>query len=97
RQEMALLPILARPRRLRLSPAVVSKSYFVTDDNGAARFARQEGIRVVATWDLIRLAHKTGIMTEADAWAAAQALDANRRGRPPCAVGRPAFVAWLGS
>ena len=71
------------------------QSYFVTDDSGAASFASRDGVRVVSTWDLLRLAFRAKLMSEEETRTAVESLGAERRGRPPCGAGRAAFVAWL--
>ena len=79
------------------------ESFFLTDDTGAAERARADGIRTVTTWDLLKLAHRVKkdnapLLTDDDAWAAAQELDRQDRRRwpcPPCSKGRAVFLAWL--
>lgn len=72
----------------------------VTDDNGAADIARDEGMSVLTTWTLIKTAARSGkvAFTEEEAWQSATTLRANKRGWPK-GIGHTHadFIAWLRS
>lgn len=67
-----------------------------TDDLGATKFAKQEGLRVVNTWYLLKVAVRTKRLTEQQAWQDACLLRRNRRGWPK-GIGHSQadFIAWL--
>jgi hypothetical protein len=71
------------------------KAIFATDDRGAGAAARAEGITVISSWDLLRLAHRKNHFTFSDAYGDAQTLDSLGRGWPPCARTPQAFNAWI--
>lgn len=56
--------------------------FFVTDDGDAARLARNNGIAVITTWDLMRLAVRCKLVDVDTVWGYTQTLRANRRGAP---------------
>lgn len=68
---------------------------FATDDRGAASAARNAGITVITTWDVLRLAHKKNHLTLSDAYNDACLLDSLDRGWPPCARTFEAFEDWI--
>lgn len=68
---------------------------FATDDIEAGRVAKDYGIEVVTTWQLIRVAVKSKHMTEDEAWHDCCVLSVEGRGWPPCKRDRPAFDTWL--
>lgn len=70
--------------------------FFVTDDTGASRLARNHSIAVLSTWDLLRLAVRCKLVDPDTAWGYRQTLMSNRRGTPFGVVDRVSFDAWLG-
>ncbi len=73
------------------------QGFFVTDDNAAGRLAAQNGIRVVRTWHLLRVATKQE-WVDADAlWGYVQTLRTQRRGSPANVTDRSSFDKWLAS
>lgn len=69
--------------------------FFLTDDQGAAAFARANGIKAIDTWTVIRLLHKKGHLNEPDAWNDCNHLRSIGEGWPPCGYTRSEFTAWL--
>lgn len=72
------------------------RGFFVTDDRDAAREAAAEGIKVVSTWDLLRLFVRGGRMTVSDFHIHAATLVGSSRGCPPGWPDRNAIELWLG-
>lgn len=79
--------------------AIISRrrldAYFLTDDQGATTLAAQHGIQVVTTWDLLRLAHKTGKVTKPVLITYVDTLMSQQRGRPPDVVDPTQLDCWL--
>lgn len=73
------------------------KGFFVTDDRDAAREARAEGIRVVTTWDILRLMVRGGRITLSDFHGHAETLVKAKRGCPPGWPSRTAVELWISS
>jgi hypothetical protein len=71
------------------------KGFFVTDDRDAAREARAEGIKVVSTWDILRLMTRGERITVAQFHAHAEALTREKRGYPPGWPNKAAVAEWL--
>ena len=71
------------------------KAVFITDDKGAQAAARGAGITVITTWDLLKVAHRKGVITTAEAHADAQTLESFDRGWPPCARSLTDFTQWI--
>lgn len=57
--------------------------FFLTDDRDAKALAVRHGIRVVTTWDLLLLAHRTGKVTKPVLSGYLRTLKSNNRGAPP--------------
>lgn len=70
--------------------------FFVTDDGDAGRLARNNAIKVLSTWDLLRLAVRCKFVDADTAWGYTQTLRDKRRGMPPTVVDRTTFDTWLG-
>jgi predicted nucleic acid-binding protein len=68
---------------------------FVTDDVGARRLAAQNGVSVVGTWRLLKLAYRKGWVDADTLWGYAQTLKARDRGAPPGVRDRTSFDKWL--
>lgn len=71
------------------------KGFFVTDDRDAAREAKGEGIRVVTTWDILRLMMRGRRITVSDFHAHAETLAKAKRGCPPGWPNKTAVELWL--
>lgn len=71
------------------------KGFFVTDDRDAAREAKGESIRVVTTWEILRLMVRGGRVTVTEFHAHAETLAKARRGCPPGWPNRAAVELWL--
>ena len=68
--------------------------FFVSDDRGAARLAAQNGIQVVGTWHLLKVAHRKG-WVDADAfWGYVLTLEGQGRGVPTGVWDRSSFDKW---
>lgn len=73
-----------------------SSPMFVTDDKGATALAKQEGLGVITTWMLIKMAVRRKHLTEAEAYQDALTLRQNKRGWPVGIQHTHAdFIAWL--
>jgi predicted nucleic acid-binding protein len=71
------------------------KCFFVTDDGGAARLAAKNGVPVVDTWRLLKVAYRK-IWLDADTfWGYVLTLERQGRGTPPGVWDRPSFGKWL--
>lgn len=70
-------------------------SFFVTDDTGAAREAKVEGIRVVSTWDILRLLVRGNRITVEEFHSYAVTLVDANRGRPPGWPSRKDVEGWI--
>lgn len=73
------------------------KGFFVTDDRDAAREARAEGIKVVSTWDILRLMTRSERVTATQFHAHAETLVRAKRGHPPGWPDKDAVELWLGT
>lgn len=73
------------------------KGFFVTDDRDAAREANAEGIKVVSTWDILRLMTRGRRITVTQFHAHADTLAKAKRGRPPGWPDKAAVELWLDS
>lgn len=73
------------------------RGFFVTDDRDAAREARAEGIKVVSTWDILRLMTRSERVTVAQFHAHAETLVRAKRGYPPGWPDKAAVELWLGA
>lgn len=69
--------------------------YFLTDDRDAQALAAHNGIRVVTTWDLLRLAYRTNKLTQPVLAGYLSTLKGEHRGQPPGVVDSRSFHAWL--
>jgi predicted nucleic acid-binding protein len=69
--------------------------FFVTDDRRAAQLATQNGISVVSTWHLLKVAHRAALLDADTLWGYIQTLEAHERGVPPGVWDRPSFDMWL--
>jgi len=72
------------------------EGFFVTDDGDATRLAQNSGVKVISTWDLLRLGVRCHFVDSDSAWGYVQTLRSNRRGVPPCVSDRASFDIWLG-
>jgi predicted nucleic acid-binding protein len=70
-------------------------SFFVTDDVGATREAKLEGIRVVSTWDILRLLVRGRRIAVEDFHGYADVLADAQRGRPPGWPSHRHVEEWL--
>lgn len=70
--------------------------FFVTDDRDARREAEAEGLRVVSTWEILRLMVRTNRITVEAFHAHAITLVNANRGYPPGWPKRAAMEQWLG-
>lgn len=71
------------------------RGFFVTDDRDAAREAKAEGIRVVTTWDILRLMVRSDRIAVSDFHAHAETLAKAKRGCPPGWPNKAAVETWL--
>ena len=71
------------------------RCFFVSDDRSAARLATQNGIQVVRTWHLLKVAYRKGWIDADTLWGYVLTLDGNSRGTPPGVWNRPSFDKWL--
>lgn len=69
---------------------------FVTDDNGAQRFAASNGIRYLTTWDLLKLFTRLKWLTREDSWRHVQTLGGQNRKYPALRT-RNSYFLWLES
>ena len=70
-------------------------SYFVTDDADARVIGAAEGLKVLSTWELLRLLVRSGLLSPDELWGDLEVLRSAGRGRPPGVYGRSSFAAWL--
>jgi predicted nucleic acid-binding protein len=84
--EAETLAIIVR-RRLRC--------FFVTDDDGAARMATKNGIQVVDTWLLLKIAHRKAWLDADTLWGYVLTIEGQGRGAPPGVWDRSSFDKWL--
>ena len=63
--------------------------FFVTDDGSARRLATQNGVQVVSTWHLLKVAHRAGLLDADTFWGCVQTLEGEARGTPPGVRDRP--------
>jgi predicted nucleic acid-binding protein len=68
---------------------------FVTDDGAARRLAALNGVSVVGTWRLLKLAHRKEWVDADTLWGYMQTLKAQDRGAPPGVRDRTSFDKWL--
>lgn len=71
------------------------RCFFVTDDRGAARLATKNGVRVVGTWRLLKVARRTGWLDADTLWGYVLTLEGHGRGAPPGVWDRSSFDKWL--
>jgi predicted nucleic acid-binding protein len=72
----------------------LSRCFFVSDDHGAAGLATQNGIRVVGTWELLKVAHRQGWIDADTFWGYVLTLEGQGRGAPPHVWDRSSFDKW---
>jgi predicted nucleic acid-binding protein len=84
--EAETIAIIAR-RQLRC--------FFVSDDRGAARLAAQNGVSVVGTWHLLKVAHRKKWIDVDTFWGYVLTLERQGRGAPPSVWNRSSFDKWL--
>jgi predicted nucleic acid-binding protein len=68
---------------------------FVTDDNDAVRLATRHHVRVVRTWDLLKVAAREEFVEPDTLWGYVEKLRLHHRGHPPGVTDRPTFDKWL--
>jgi predicted nucleic acid-binding protein len=68
--------------------------FFVSDDRSAARLAAQNGIAVVGTWHLLKVAHRKGWIDADTFWGYVLTLEGHSRGAPPGVWDRSSFDKW---
>lgn len=71
------------------------RGIFATDDGAVPVIAREQGISIVTTFDLLRLASRTSMVDADTIWSYMQKLRQERRGSPPGVYDRPSFDKWL--
>jgi predicted nucleic acid-binding protein len=71
------------------------RCFFVTADGGAARLAATNGIRVVGTWHLLKVAYRAHWIDADTLWGYVQTLEGHGRGAPPGVWDRLSFDKWL--
>lgn len=86
RGEAETIAIIAR-RRLN--------ALFLTDDCDATNLAVRHGIKVVTTWDLLRLAYRVNKVTKPVLTGYLRTLKSQRRGHPPAATDPERLDDWL--
>jgi len=68
---------------------------FATDDKSVPVIANELKIRVVTTFDLLRAAHRGGMVDADTLWSYLQTLRQGGRGGPPGLFTRAAFDRWV--
>lgn len=68
---------------------------FVTDDKGAQRQAKSNGIHVYNTWHILKLAVGAGMLSVEEFNVAYRTLVDAERGHPPCASDATSVSDWL--
>lgn len=71
------------------------EGFFVTDDKSASRLARNNGVKVISTWHLLRLAARCGFVDPDTMWGYLQTLHGKHRGMPNGVKDRLSFDNWL--
>jgi predicted nucleic acid-binding protein len=71
------------------------RCFFVTDDGGAARLATKNGIPVVDTWHLLKVAHRKAWLDADTLWGYVLTIEGQGRGAPPGVWNRASFDKWL--
>lgn len=71
------------------------RCFLVTDDTEAARLASKNGVRVVSTWLLLRVAHRKGWLDADTLWGYVLTIERHGRGAPPGVWNRESFDKWL--
>jgi predicted nucleic acid-binding protein len=69
--------------------------FFVTDDGGAARLASRNGVPVVDTWRLLKVAHRKNWLDADTLWGYVLTIEGHGRGAPPGVWNRESFDKWL--
>jgi predicted nucleic acid-binding protein len=69
--------------------------FFVSDDRGAVRLAAKNGISVVGTWHLLKVAHRKRWIDADTLWGYVLTLEGHGRGAPPSVWNRSSFDKWL--
>jgi len=69
--------------------------FVVTDDRGAARIATHSGIKVIGTYDLLRLAGRVDIISPEDLLRAVVTLRQKGRGGPVEVNDLPSLHRWM--
>ncbi|SIJ03828.1 Uncharacterised protein [Mycobacteroides abscessus subsp. abscessus] len=69
--------------------------FFLTDDRDATELAIRHGIKVVTTWDLLRLAYKVNKVTKPALTGYLRTLKSQRRGQPPTVTNPEQLDDWL--
>lgn len=72
------------------------KGFFVTDDRDATREAKAERIKVVNTWEILRLMTRSRRISVKQFHASAETLASVKRGCPPGWPDKTAVELWLG-
>lgn len=68
----------------------------VTDDGGARLLAKDNDIKVLSTWHLLRMAVRARLVDGDTAWGYVQTLGSLNRGRPRGVSDRATFDLWIG-
>jgi|ERR1022692_1263235 hypothetical protein len=71
------------------------KCFFVTDDRDAARLASKNGVQVVDTWRLLKMAHRKGRVDADTLWGYVLTIEGHGRGIPRGLWNRESFDKWL--
>lgn len=71
------------------------RCFFATDDRGAARLATKNGIQVVGTWHLLKVACRAGWIDADTFWGYVLTVERQGRGAPPGVWDRSSFDKWL--
>ncbi|MDI1460077.1 hypothetical protein QEZ54_03770 [Catellatospora sp. KI3] len=71
------------------------RGIFVSDDRAVSVIAREQGIRIVTTFELLRAACRSGMVDADTAWSYLQRLRQEGRGWPPGVYERSSFEKWL--
>jgi hypothetical protein len=64
------------------------RCFFVTSDGGAARLAAANGIQVVDTWHLLKIAHRKAWLDADILWGYVLTIEGQGRGAPRCLESR---------
>jgi predicted nucleic acid-binding protein len=86
---------LGEAETLAIMTSRAIRGIFVTDDSSVIVIAQEQGIQVVTTFDLLRVACRAGMVDADTVWSYVQKLRQDRRGSPPGVYDRSTFDKWM--